>query len=51
MQILELVRDAIRTRHYSLRTEDAYLYWVKRFLFFHGARNPSLFNESHICQI
>lgn len=48
MQILELVRDAIRTRHYSLRTEDAYLYWVKRFLFFHGARNPSLFNESHI---
>ncbi len=48
MQILELVRDAIRTRHYSLRTEDAYLYWVKRFIFFHGARNPQLFNENHI---
>ena len=48
MQILDQVRDAIRTRHYSLRTEDAYLYWVKRFLFFHGGRNPALFDGSHV---
>lgn len=48
MQILELVRDAIRTRHYSLHIEDAYLYWIRRFLFFHGARNPALFDASHI---
>ena len=50
MKILELVRNAIRTRHDSIRIEDAYLYWVRRFLFFHGARNPALFDETHICQ-
>ncbi len=48
MQILEQVRNEIRTRHYSLRTEDAYLYWVRRFLFFHGGRNPALFDASHV---
>ena len=48
MQILEQVRDAIRARHYSIRTEDAYLYWIRRFLFFHGARNPALFDARHI---
>ena len=48
MKILDQVRDAVRVRHYSIRTEDAYCYWVKRFIFFHGARNPEQFNESHV---
>ncbi|RLU03956.1 MAG: integron integrase [Ketobacter sp.] len=48
MRILDQVRDAVRVRHYSIRTEDAYCYWVRRFIFFHGARNPQLFNESHV---
>lgn len=48
MQILDQVRDEIRTRHYSLRTEEAYLYWVRRFIFFHGGRNPALFDAGHI---
>ena len=38
---LEEVRHAIRVRHYSLRTEDAYLGWIKRFILFHGKRHPT----------
>jgi integron integrase len=34
------VREAIRVRHYSLRTERAYLHWIKRFVVFHGRRHP-----------
>ena len=39
-KLLEQVREAIRTRHYSLRTEETYLSWVKRFILFHGKRHP-----------
>ena len=37
---LNSVREAIRVRHYSIRTEDAYLGWIKRFILFHGKRHP-----------
>jgi len=30
----------IRVKHYSLRTEDAYVHWIKRFIFFHDKRHP-----------
>ena len=39
-KLLDQVRDAIRTRHYSLRTEETYLHWIKRFILFHGKRHP-----------
>jgi len=39
-RLLELVREALRLRHYSLRTEQAYAYWVKRFVLFHSKRHP-----------
>lgn len=39
-KLLEQVRTAIRTRHYSLRTEETYLHWIKRFILFHGKRHP-----------
>jgi len=39
-KLLEQVRDAIRARHYSLRTEEAYVRWVKRFILFHDKRHP-----------
>ena len=38
--LLEVVRDRLRTRHYSLRTERAYLGWIRRFVRFHGRRHP-----------
>jgi site-specific recombinase XerD len=34
------VRDAIRRRHYSLRTEDSYVQWIRRFIYFSGKRHP-----------
>lgn len=37
---LNAVRDAIRVRHYSIRTEHAYLHWIKRFILFNGKRHP-----------
>src|SRR5215510_3721690 len=39
-KLLDQVRDAIRTKHYSYRTEQAYLEWIKRFILFHGKRHP-----------
>ena len=39
-RLLDQVRAAIRTRHYSLRTEQSYTQWIKRFIFFHGKRHP-----------
>jgi integron integrase len=38
--LLERLRAVLRTRHYSLRTEDAYSHWVRRFILFHGKRHP-----------
>lgn len=40
-KLLHRMRDHLRTRHYSIRTEAAYLDWVKRFILFHGKRHPA----------
>ena len=39
--LLERVRLKIRLKHYSLRTEQAYLDWIRRFILFHGKRHPA----------
>ena len=39
-RLLDQVRDRIRVKHYSIRTETQYLQWIKRFIFFHGKRHP-----------
>ena len=39
-KFLEQVRTILRTRHYSVRTEEAYLGWMRRFILFHGKRHP-----------
>jgi len=33
-KLFDQVRQAIRTRHYSPKTEDSYVHWIKRFIFF-----------------
>ena len=38
---LEQVRQRIRTKHDSIRTEEAYVQWVKRFVLFHQKRHPA----------
>jgi integron integrase len=40
-KLLDQVRTAIRRKHYSIRTEDAYVDWIKRYIFFHHKRHPS----------
>jgi integron integrase len=39
-RLLEEVRDKLRTLHYSYRTEQQYLHWIRRFILFHGRRHP-----------
>lgn len=47
-KLLERLHEAMRTRHYSGRTEDAYAMWVKRFCFFHRLRHPNEMAEPEI---
>ncbi len=39
-RLLDSVRDAIRRRHYSPRTEERYVHWIKRFIYFSDRRHP-----------
>ena len=41
VKLLDRVREAIRTRHYSRRTEDVYVHWIRRYIVFHGKAHPS----------
>ena len=40
-KLLDRLRQASRARHYSRRTEQSYVMWVKRHIFFHGVRHPA----------
>ncbi|TVT74362.1 MAG: integron integrase [Denitromonas halophila] len=39
-RLLDLVRERIRVKHYSIRTEQAYVDWIKRYIIFHGKNHP-----------
>jgi len=47
-KLLDQVRDAIRLKHYSLRTERSYCDWIERFIRFHDLRHPSQMNETDV---
>lgn len=47
-KLLDQVRRAMRTRHYSHRTEQAYVHWIKRFIFFHSVRHPAEMGQPEI---
>jgi integrase len=49
-KLLEQVRHAIRIRHLSPQTEQAYVGWIKRFIFFHNKRHPMEISEPEIGQ-
>lgn len=49
-KLLDQVRQAIRTRHYSPKTEESYVHWIKRFIFFHNKRHPAEMSEKEIAQ-
>ena len=48
MRLLELVRTAARTRHLSIRTEEAYTQWIRRFVVFHGKKHPKEMGEAEV---
>ena len=45
-KLLDRMRRIIRLKHYSLRTEKAYLHWAKRYILFHG--NPNTYTPTPI---
>jgi len=47
-KLLDLLRQALRARHYSRRTEKTYVFWVRRFIFFHGVHHPAEMAEAEI---
>src|SRR5438128_4995813 len=47
-KLLDQVRDVVRRKHYSLRTEQAYTDWIRRFILYHGKRHPRGMAESEV---
>jgi integron integrase len=47
-KLLDRLRHACRVRHYSIRTEDAYHDWARRFILFHGKRHPETMAEAEV---
>ena len=48
VRLLDALRDRIRLRHYSLRTERAYVQWARRYIRFHGRRHPRELREADV---
>ncbi len=44
-KLMDRLQEALRSRHYSCRTEQTYCHWVKRFIFFHKVRHPAEMGE------
>lgn len=49
-KLLDQVRGAIRLKHYSMRTEQIYLDWIRRFILFHKKRHPAEMAESEVTE-
>ncbi len=48
VRLLDQVRNKIRFLHYSIRTEDTYVNWIKRYILFHNKQHPINMNSEHI---
>lgn len=47
-RLLQQVRDAVRRKHFSPRTEETYIHWIRRFIYFHGKRHPAELGEAEV---
>ena len=47
-KLLDQVRNVIRTRHYSFRTEETYVSWIRKFIYFHEKRHPKDMGQKEI---
>ena len=48
VKLLDQVREQLRLKHYSYRTEEAYLHWIKRYILFHNKRHPNDMGDEEI---
>ena len=49
-ELLNKVRTLIRTRHYSYRTEQTYVRWIKQFILFHNKRHPAEMGAAEVTE-
>jgi Phage integrase, N-terminal SAM-like domain len=49
-RLLDRVRQALQTRHYSRRTEKAYVGWIRRYILFHRKRHPAEMGAPEVTQ-
>src|SRR5690349_11607472 len=49
-KLLDQVCDVLRRKHYSIRTEQAYTDWIRRFILFHGKRHPAEMAEIEVTE-
>lgn len=47
-RLLDEVRNALRVKHYSIRTEEVYIQWIRRFIYFHNKKHPADMGEAEI---
>jgi integron integrase len=50
MRLMDQVRTAVRVRHYSLKTEKAYCYWIRYFIRFHDYQHPAAMGTEQVTQ-
>ena len=48
VKLLDQVREQLRLKHYSYRTEETYLHWIKRYILFHSKRHPNEMGDDEI---
>ncbi len=48
VKLIDNVRHKIRIKHYSIRTEEAYVSWIKRYIFYHHKRHPKDMGKKEI---
>jgi hypothetical protein len=48
MKLLDQVRHLARAKHFSYRTEKAYVYWIERYIRFHGIKHPSTMGAAEV---
>jgi site-specific recombinase XerD len=49
-KLLDQVRDVIRRKHFSIRTEQSYVDWIRRFILFHNKRHPREMAEAEVTE-
>jgi hypothetical protein len=47
-KLIDQVRDRLRVKHYSIRTEQVYVDWIRRYIFFHDKRHPKDMEAAYV---